>query len=276
MPWEPDARLRGRELETPFEDVPEHLVNPLWEWCAGQINSTGVLTEIGVEFRLPLPEFNYNTLWDVRDELEVVAKQRPAFQLDLIHYLLREVAPFSDNPIRTVKRLEKLLSSGNSAYAVRADGLGLEQRITAAVKDQVQAVVDAAEGSPGEHLTNAWNEAYGKNADPVKSYSESIKAVEAAMAERISPQNAKQTLGTMVRDVRAKPEKWISVLPDGGVGTVLSMMQTLWDGQTSRHGGLHPTRHETVEEAQAAVHLAATLVQFGVTGGIDLAAGTAP
>ena len=87
-------------------------------------------------------------------------------------------------------------------------------------------------------------------------------------------QNDKQTLGTMIRDVAAKPSKWDFVIIDGAVGgvdTVLAMMRMLWDGQTSRHGGVNPTRDETDDEAKAAVHFAATLVQFGVSGAFSVA-----
>ncbi|MFI6986560.1 hypothetical protein ACIBSV_49580 [Embleya sp. NPDC050154] len=45
-----------------------------------------------------------------------------------------------------------------------------------------------------------------------------------------------------------------------------AMMQLLWDGQTSRHGKQTPTRPETLEEARAAVHAAAILVQWFVSG----------
>ena len=169
--------------------------------------------------------------------------------------------------------LKTLLSNANSAYDVNATWSGLTLRVTPEVKAQVQAVVDAAVGSSGDHLRDAWNEAYGRAADPVKSYSESIKAVESAFAPIISPNNTKATLGTIIRDVRVKPSRWKFAIGDGapgGVDTVLGMMQTLWDGQTSRHGGVATTRTETPAEARAAVHLSATLVQFAVGGSFKM------
>lgn len=172
------------------------------------------------------------------------------------------------------EQLEHLLYSANSAYAVNETNSGLEMRIVPEVRDQVQSVVDLATGSPGDHLRDAWNEAYGRTADPVKAYSESIKAVESAMAPIVSPANLKATLGTMIKDIGVKPAKWTFEIADGrasGVDTVLAMMQVLWDGQTSRHGGVNPTRPETVDEARTAVHLAATLVQFAVGGSFQLA-----
>jgi hypothetical protein len=47
------------------------------------------------------------------------------------------------------------------------------------------------------------------------------------------------------------------------------MMAALWDGQTSRHGGMKPTQPETLEEAQAAVQLAACLVEWFTTGAVQ-------
>ena len=165
--------------------------------------------------------------------------------------------------------LKQLLDASNSAYSVRDDWHGLELRIVPEVKDQVQSVVNSASGMAGDHLRNAWNEAYSRNPDPAQAYGESIKAVEAAMAPVVSPANLKATLGTIIKDVENKPGQWVFEIADGratGVGMVLAMMQMLWDGQTSRHGGVTPTKAETPDEARAAVHLAATLVQFAVGG----------
>lgn len=190
--------------------------------------------------------------------------------LDIVEFILQYM--FADPWERNVaskEKLDSMLLLANSAYQVNASWTGLELRIAPEVQDQVQAVVDSTAGSAGEHLTRAWNAAYSRTPDPVRSYSESIKAVEAALGAHVSPDNSRLTLGTMIRDVTAKPEKWTFAIADGhanGVETVLNMMRTLWYGQTSRHAGVNPTRDETDEEAKAAVHFAATLVQFGVSG----------
>ncbi|MFF4355086.1 hypothetical protein [Streptomyces sp. NPDC001530] len=54
-----------------------------------------------------------------------------------------------------------------------------------------------------------------------------------------------------------------------GLAVVESMMDLLWTGQTSRHGNLQETREETVQEAVMVVHLAASLVQFFVSGAVQ-------
>ncbi|SUP61782.1 Uncharacterised protein [Streptomyces griseus] len=45
-------------------------------------------------------------------------------------------------------------------------------------------------------------------------------------------------------------------------------MRTLWTGQTSRHGSQTGTVPETLEAARAGVHLAATLVQWFISGAV--------
>lgn len=251
-------------MESPYEDVPEHLAAHLWRWILNGFTSQyedrrGRWGLLAVHLRIALSFDEYEAEAELRD----LCNRDPLFMLDVAEAML-EI--WGEDQGRS-RQLNAVLTVTNSAYRVRADSKGLEVSVTPEVQEQVQAVVDAATGSPGDHLRDAWNEAYGRTPDPVKSYSEAIKAVEAAMAPVISPQNLKQTLGTMIKDVESKPSKWKFEIADGratGVGTVLAMMQVLWDGQTSRHGGVNPTRAETVEEARAAVHIAATLVQFAV------------
>ncbi|MCU1437884.1 MAG: hypothetical protein JWP66_971, partial [Naasia sp.] len=149
-----------------------------------------------------------------------------------------------------------MLEIGNSAYAVNPHGDALQMRVEPSVQQQVVDAVANAVGSAGDHLASAWNHSYGRKHDAPKAYSEAIKAIEAAAAPIVSPKNAKATLGTMIADVRQKPGKWLLevAVPDG-MTTVADMMDLIWKGQTSRHGGLAPTREETPDEAQTAVHL---------------------
>lgn len=248
--------------------MPPHLAQPLWNWVEGGFRNdvyggdTERLEQIAIDLRMPL------RAGSVSEQIGTYlagCNEDEDFVLDLVEALLERYA--WDN--RRALELQDLLRNANSAYAVKDSWDGLEERVAPGVKEAVAAAVDAAGGSAGDHLLNAWNEAYGRNQDPAKAYSEAIKAVEAALAPHVSPQNSKQTLGTMIKDVSQKPSKWKFVVADtngSGVEAVLQMMRTLWEGQTSRHGGTAPTRVETSDEARAAVHLAASLVQFGVSG----------
>lgn len=272
MAWKPGQRKAERALEDPYEDVPAHLAQPLWDWieeglqeCASSSYDTSRLLALGLHLRIPLRGGGY-------DQVQTLRKHCSESQTNLLTITEAMLELWGWDRQRA-EYLQGLLALSNSLYRVTDDWKGLEEVVAPGVKQQVQAVVTSASGSAGDHLTNAWNEAYGRQHDPVKAYSEAIKAVECALAPIISPQNLKQTLGTMIKDVAAKPSKWKFVIADGNVGgvdTLLHMMRMLWDGQTSRHGGLTPTRPETLEEARAAVHCAATLVQYGVSGAFSV------
>ncbi|WP_051703291.1 hypothetical protein [Oerskovia turbata] len=270
MQWKPGRRSAQRALEDPYEDVPAHLAQPLWNWIDESLNpgtfgGTPRYEEMAIALRIPLP-----ARVNPRQHFVQHCTDDPGFMLDLVDALL-EAYGWDDG---RAQNLVNLLEAANSAYRVRDDRRGLEERVVPGVRELVAETVNSATGSAGDHLATAWNEAYGRNPDPAKAYSESIKAVEAAFAPLVSPQNAVQTLGTMIRDIGAKPAKWKFVIADGkaseGVETILNMMRVLWDGQTSRHGGLNPTRAETRDEARAAVHLAATLVQLGASRAFDV------
>ncbi|MGW3328551.1 hypothetical protein [Streptomyces virginiae] len=114
--------------------------------------------------------------------------------------------------------------------------------------------------------------AYGRSPDPVRAYSESIKAVEAAAHAVIQPNNAKATLGTMLGEIKNARHKFTTVLstPAGSdpIAPAEATMRALWEGQTSRHGAQHATVPETLEVARAGVHLAAALVQWCLSGAV--------
>ncbi|MFE2911378.1 hypothetical protein [Kitasatospora indigofera] len=166
--------------------------------------------------------------------------------------------------------LQRLLNDARSLYTIRDDGRALVSRVDPAVKAATEAAAEAADqperGSATRHLRQALDAAYALHPDPVKAYSEAIKAVESAAHATLQPRHATATLGTMLGEFRQVQAK-LSVPIAGKSGTeglavVETMMDLLWTGQTSRHGNLQVTRDETVQEAVMAVHLAASLVQF--------------
>jgi hypothetical protein len=156
------------------------------------------------------------------------------------------------------------------------DGSGLERRAgvvagTAYAK-AARAAAKPDAGSAAGHLRAAWKAAHALKPDPVVAYGEAIKAVESAAHAVVEPNNGRATLGTMIGQLRGNPQAFKIALAGrsgaGDVGTVTAMLALLWDGQTSRHGGKDPTRSETLEEAEMAVHLAVTLVEWFVSGSV--------
>jgi len=172
--------------------------------------------------------------------------------------------------------LKQLLADGRSAYMVRADGRALVRRVestvSALVSDAIRVAQQPERGSAAGHLRRAYTEAYAFHPDPVRAYSESVKAVESAMHETLEPNNSKATMGTMLRELRQHPDRFVVAIPgrtgSEGVATVEAMVSLLWTGQVSRHGGKQPTPDETEAQAGMAVHLAGALVQWFSTGAV--------
>lgn len=172
--------------------------------------------------------------------------------------------------------LESLLEDARSVYTISADGRALVRRIdpvAAALLDQAAEEADGpGYGNATDHLNAARLAAYALTPDPVKAYSEAIKAVEAAAHAAIQPKHMRATLGTMLGELTQARHKFTSAIPGGDgsdpVALVVQMMRVLWEGQTSRHGHQDGTRPETPESTVAAVHLAGTLVQWFASGAV--------
>jgi hypothetical protein len=171
--------------------------------------------------------------------------------------------------------LQQLLDDARSVYTLWSDRRGLRHRLDPTAEALALSASDAAgqepdRGSAGAHLRRAWEAAYALHPDPVRAYSEAIKAVESAAQITVEPNNRKATLGTMLRVLGGTRARWVIDLgaATDGPETVEKMMRLLWTGQTSRHGGAHPTRDETVHEARTAVSLAVTLVHIFTVGAL--------
>jgi hypothetical protein len=174
-----------------------------------------------------------------------------------------------------VDALQDMLTLAGSAYRVNDARTGIELRVNPTVQQAVTSALATSRtpssGSAADHLAQAWKSSYGRDPDPSKAYSEAIKAVESAAQAMIEPNNAKATLGSMLRVIGNSPQRFgTAISPSSGedITLVADMMRRLWQGQTSRHGSQSPTRLETPQEAEMAVHLATTLVQWFASGAV--------
>lgn len=254
--------------ETPYDGVPEHLLEPLRQWVDSNFFGDSPATTLCLQLRLSIRGHRNarsrligSESWELLDVVDAVLGYEDEQGWDG----------------RDDGSLARLLDIAGSAYRVNEDSDGLEERITPAVRDAVgQAVADAeaepSAGSAAEHLSTAWQAAYGLHPDPVRAYSEAIKAVECAAHSVIQPNHGRATLGTLLGEIGNARAKFTSVLstpPSGDpIAPMEAMMRALWDGQTSRHGKQTGTVPETLEAARAGVHLAAALVQWFVSGAV--------
>ncbi|WP_329546400.1 hypothetical protein OG548_20680 [Streptomyces sp. NBC_01356] len=257
--------------DAPFDGVPGHLQRPLQNWVSDLFSPTRGIGESAAEYvctALRITVLGRETcsarlrrsegveLLDVVDELLGNPSWVRSYQLEL---------------------LGGLLNAAGSAYQLSEEGDALEERIVPAVRDAVRNAVDEAAanstaGSAAEHLATAWRAVYGRQPDPVRGYSEAIKAVESAAHHVIQSNHARATLGTMLGEIGNARPKFTTVIdtPVGkdAITPIEAMMRALWDGQTSRHGNKSGTVPESLEAARAGVHLAACLVQWFSSGAV--------
>ncbi|MFE1545745.1 hypothetical protein ACFW61_35530 [Streptomyces microflavus] len=261
------------EDDGPFEEVPAHLRVPLQQWVKSTLTFEGkprqnAARPICLRLRIPPGRSRFSNVDYVVPLAETIGLQL----LDVVDEVLntRTAADWEAHS------LSEILDQAGSAYRVNEAADGLEERVTPAVREAVrQTMADAAAqssaGSAADHLAAAWQAAYGRSPDPVRAYSEAIKAVECAAHSVVQPNNAKATLGSMLGEIKNARHKFTAaiVVPAGDpIAPAESMMRALWEGQTSRHGAQTATVPETLEAARAGVHLAAALVQWFVSGAV--------
>jgi len=265
--WRPlRAREAGKPVSRITSDSPsEGLEKQLRSWIEESLYPEDVER---IALRLNIPEA-FDDSAALYDESYIHADDL----YEVIDAILDLQASGASHFVTQRKTLQQFLDDSLSAFTLSLDGRGLENRAdpiaTVALTDSITAANARGDaGSADEHLATAWAHAYAIYPDPVKAYSESIKAVEAAAHAIVEPNNTKATMGTMLGHMRSHPTDFLLMLPSPGVtiDAVITMMAALWAGQTSRHASQNPTRPETVEEARAAVHLAVTLVRWFSTG----------
>jgi len=164
--WEPGQRRARRELEAPYEDVPEHLRGVLQQWARGGFHGLNQLdserlSRGGLELRIT---FQSDGSIARISQLSDRWRAEPSFLLDTIEHLLET---YGDENGRA-SRLKDFLEQGFSAYRVSSSRGGLERYAPAGVREVIHSVASSEIGSAGDHLTEAWNAAFGWTPDPVK------------------------------------------------------------------------------------------------------------
>jgi hypothetical protein len=89
----------------------------------------------------------------------------------------------------------------------------------------------------------------------------------------VLPRSPKPTLGMVLAHLRDGADQWSFVLLDrdgtDDVAPLVAVLRRLWEGQHARHGGgPEGYRPQTQAEAEAAVHLAVTVVQWISSGAL--------
>jgi hypothetical protein len=173
--------------------------------------------------------------------------------------------------------LDNLLREGSSAWAVSVLGPknGLSPRLDPTVAEAAREVVTSGSRA-GRLLAEAWNSIFSLHPNPTAGYRAAVRAVEAAAHVHVTPSDPRPSLGKMIAAIRAKPDKWrVALSRDTAVQpteVLIGMLQLLWTNEYSRH--VEPNEsaplHITQEEAESAVVLSLTLVNWFSSGAVTL------
>ena len=248
----------SRDYATRTKDVEAHLYEPLWVWCASLILSPQsgtqrhVLNSQGRRMCVAL-----RLVANSRSELKTLASRHPDTLLDMVDWLLQ----FTDwryykNDIQ--RHLEQMLDEGGSAWRVAPDGKSLIERT---LEVESTAVKFAAQGDDqiAADINTAWNAAWRREEpSAVEAYAAAVNAIEGVLAPIVAPKHTRPTLGTIISDLRNKPEKWDTRFRSAEtVEALTAMLDELWRSQ-HRHGGAGVPN--TLDEARDAVSIAVAVV----------------
>ena len=262
----------GRE-EVLVEGFPSYLREAIYPWLSQRagIQNDWVTSDFFVNFQNAMKsDFGFHSgeyaPWKNR-ALPLVRSLDDATFTNLVHYGLSKhnVAPAS-----TSLPLDDVLSNGGSEWTVKRVGnhAALTHRVPAGILAALGDVLSATDIA-SRKLQEAWSDAYGVNPRPSVAFMNAVVAVETAALTVIPVGAPEPTLSNLFSVLEAETPKWTLVLRDSdkapGAKTLAGMMRALWRGHESRHG--RPDYADaTLEEARAAVILAATLVQWFTTG----------
>jgi len=171
-----------------------------------------------------------------------------------------------------VARVDSELAQARSAYCVGLDGNGryeLQYRQPEALTALVEEATLGTDRA-SEHLRRAWSKAFGRQPDPNGACVEAVAAIEVAARPIVSPNNGRSTLGTIIRDINAKPSKWTSDSEaDDDIEKIVAMMDLVWTGHF-RHGDDSKPISVSNAGAEMIVHLAAILVHWFTSGRVAI------
>jgi hypothetical protein len=283
-PWRP---LSIREAEDGAQDydalhlgVPGWLSASLWEWVERQPGEMG--TGIGASGSLLREierKLRFHLGWNGGDATAGWAllgdrASSLGLTLDVADFL---VARYLEPNLRQLDELERILTEAGSGYTVQRQTrpFGLMRRVDPTVELAARSVM-SREDAPGRLLARAWNAIYGLHPDPSDGYRHAVRAVEAAAIPVVLPGDSEATLGRVIGAVRGQPHLWQVTLthrddPQQPVNALIEMMTALWRSQYDRHVDLSSGAplHVSQEQAETALHLAVTLVQWFTSGRVS-------
>lgn len=307
-PWRPlsarEATEGGAVYDTLVPGVPEWLRPSLWEWIrprvcqtflvrSGGPYSSGTTRETGLDvtliremerklrFQMP-PWPSYDRRAGIQ-ALKELLYGRPDLMLNIADFLDSQLDPNSrvaSEGSGPLDQLDQILSESGSAYRVASEMRPprLVRRVDATAEQAATRLINVG-GPPAELLADAWHATYGLHPNPSDGYRQAVRAVEAAAIPVVLPTDRSATLGKVIGSLRQGVHKWQLSLThqtdaQGPVETLVKNLELLWQGQYDRHVTESAPLRVSQEEAETALHLAVTLVQWFTSGSVSRKPGT--
>lgn len=165
-------------------------------------------------------------------------------------------------------------SAHHHEHLLRATRTGRVNPIVVAAQREAMRSADAY-GAPAAsaRLAEAWNHAYGLKPEPSDAVADAIAAVEAVAIPVVMPKQHEPQLWKVLGQLKGQPDPWkLALVGKGGddsIAPLVAMLERLAGSHLDRHEGGASSGPVTLESARAAVHLAATLVQWFASGAVQ-------
>jgi len=258
-----------------FDGVPDHLRWSLQDWVTSCFPSgyrtqgdsdaaERLLRAIELNVRVSVPHTAGMPEDWVREFVQQLGDDETTL-LNVVDYLLSK----SPRVWAARELLADTLEEGGSLWVPKMvdDRWELQERVGAEMESVLSKAVAPGDNA-STHLAKAWSECFGRSPNAGAAYDDAVKSLEAAFQPIVSPKDMKATLGTIIRDIEQKPEKFGSSLegkasgPEG-VSAVSAMLKVIWQTQVRHGSGAKgaPTG-VSIQQARDAVVVAASLVQL--------------
>jgi hypothetical protein len=269
--WQRLSVRDGRASDDgPYEGVPRHLYQPLRDWIDSWLGGTpgswsdangGPRLAAAIRVDVVPPRGHKLTVRLVTEALYT----QPDLMLDALDAALHLNQPLSGLDIAEMRLsdLDEILSLGGSVWRVDPNGHRLIRRVAATAQADFENASSPDDMASAE-LQEAWTAVYGRNPDPSDAWDHSIKAVEAALIPVVVPRKDKATLGDVVGSLNARVSQWELSLhghdDSRSAAPLVAMLRLMWPNPDRHSSG--NSRKPSLDEAQAVVSLAVTVVQW--------------
>ena len=214
--------------------------------------------------RLHVP--NYPSL-NTKDRFFKYMKDSQENFVDCIDFVVFNAGNYYDECGDLIIKLHDILRCSNTNWMIGCDEdthkLIMQRRILPETQEHYLSLANSVDELAGRYLKDAWRNAYMHNGSHKQAWESARKAVECLLHPIVSPDNNRATITSMIRDIKAKPDKWICDIPaheaNGSNGSVMKFLEFLkmMPYEPGHHG--QSDGSITEREAQAQVAIATTI-----------------